>query len=410
MRRLFQDLIHPASDLRGDVVQIILGIPYFYRLFGYEFAIGFRIPRKLDDLASIPPLPEHETVEKGGPGEPFRLRIPAVEDVPYLVEMSTPEKMLNQAEVGLLYNEEYWRFWVRDAIANMSSQFDVSRDHRVVVDAKTGKDCGVVMTYGNPMLTVGLFVLDDGYTYRQAMYPVLRQMLDIANGPSAWELKEQAEKDKVNALPNVDGSSSDSTAITASSLPSTKKIQSMSISLDPEHPIMKLLEPKTKIVDIKYKFYTRIPSYAKFLLKIATVLEDRLAKSCLKAITVTWQFDFFHRIVGSMGKGLEVVFESGKLVSASDDWVPPTPHEKMMAARERIAKAKAENRLDIKPLVYQAQFAPLTFTRLLVGDLSMDQMMDVYAECRITSGDDDAKVMLDILFPKQLFHVDLHSW
>ncbi|KAF9197480.1 hypothetical protein BGZ49_002052 [Haplosporangium sp. Z 27] len=397
MRRLFFDLVHPASDIRGDVIQVIAGIPHFYRQFGYEYALGFGScnPQKLNDLSSIPPLAEHETIEKGGQGEPFLLRTPSDDDVPYLVKMSTPEKMLSHAGAGLLYDEKYWRFWVRDAVANMTTKYDVIRDHWIIVDTETGHDCGVLMTRSKPMLSINLFVLDEGYNYRDAVYSVLRQVIKIANGPTAWEKKVQKEQKEQKEQGIKE---------------EAKKQQGMTLALDPEHPIMKLFASKSTVMTNKSKMYTRIPSYANFLLKIAPVLEERLAQSCLKGITVTWQFDFFRKVVESASKGLEVVFESGKIISASDDWVALSPLEKVMAARARIAKAKEENRPDIKPLVYQAQFAPLTFTKLVVGDLTMDQMMDMYAECSITEGGEDAKKMLDILFPKQSFHFDLHCW
>ncbi|GJJ76248.1 hypothetical protein EMPS_08607 [Entomortierella parvispora] len=393
IRHLYLNLLHPASDLRGDVVQFVAGIPHFYRQFGYEYAIGVPEVRKVNDLAMIPPQPEQETIEKGGVGEPFTLRNPTLDDLPYLMKMSTPAKMLNHSELGLLYDEAYWQFWLHDALVNATYPTDINRDHWIIVDGKTGKDCGAVTAFGHgkPRMTLGMFVLEEGYNYRDAMYPVLRQMIANGNGPTVWELKQTTNE---SALGSSD----------------KKRIKALCIALDPEHPINKLLESSTTLIANNFKMYTRIRSYAKFILKVASVLEDRLAKSCLADITVIWHFDFFRRIEGSTGKGLEIVFESGKIVSASDNWVPLSPHEKMMAARERIAKAKEEQRPDIKPLVYEAQFAPLTFTRLLVGDLTMDQMMSMYVECSVKEGGDHAKMMLDILFPKQQFHFDIYPW
>lgn len=435
VRRLILEMIHPASDQRGDVIQIIPGIPHFYRQFGYEYAIGMRIPSKIDDMYDIPPLPEHETVEKG---EPFQLRVPGLDDIPYLVKMSTPEKMMNKAEVGLLYDEAYWRFSIHDVIVTAEVKQDINREHRIIVDPKTGKDCGVVMTNGERMLYLGIFVLEEGYSYREALFPVLRQMTAIANEPSAWDLKQQEKKEDNEGVERMmegfnqvmDGSKTvdeamkdeekkeqqaeeekkeDKKADPSTQDPKNKKI--LGLALDPQHPVMKLMASKSKVMTSKDKLYTRIPSYAKFILKVAPTLEDRLANSCLAGITVTLHFDFFKKVLGSSGRGLEVVFESGKIVSASDDWVPPSPYEEMVAARERIAKAKEESRPDVKPLIYDVKFAPLTFTRLLVGDMTIDQMRDVYGECEISGGaDGDAELMLDILFPKQTFHVDMFWW
>ncbi|KAG0057441.1 hypothetical protein BGZ83_010009 [Gryganskiella cystojenkinii] len=405
VRRLFHDLIHPASDLRGDLIQIIAGIPHFYRQFGYEYALGFdsHSPQKISDLSSIPPLAEHETVEKGGQGEPFLLRIPSVDDIPYLVKMSTPEKMSRKAGAGLLYDEKYWRFWIRDAAANMTSKHDVTRGHWIIVDTKSGKDCGVLMGRGMDMQTISMFVLDEVHNYRDAVDSVLRQFIETANRPSPWEQKMQQQGQIREETKEQEGQD-------AVALP-RKKTQDITLALDPEHPVMKLFASKSTVMtENNFKMYTRIPSYANFLLKIAPVLEERLASSCLKGITVTWHFDFFRKVIGSAGKGLEVVFESGKIVSARDDWVPLSGLEKVMAARERIAKAKEENRPDIKPLVYGAQFAPLTFTQLVVGDQTMDEMKRMYPECSVNGGGEDAKMMLDIMFPKQTFHFDLFSW
>ncbi|GJJ76237.1 hypothetical protein EMPS_08596 [Entomortierella parvispora] len=435
IRRLFLEMIHPASDQRGDVIQIIPGIPHFYLQFGYEYAIGIRAPRRLDDDA-IPPLPDHETVEKGGQGEPFQLRVPGLDDIPYLVKMSTPEKMMDKAELGTLYDEGYWRYNIHDAIVTAESKTDISREHRIIVDSKTGKDCGVVMTNGERMLLLSLFVLEEGYSYREALYPVFRQMVAISMEPTVWELKQQKDNEaneeverKLEGFKEVmDGSKSIKEAVQdeeqkeqqaeeekkeedkeAAPVAQTKKKRTLGLVLDPQHPVTKLMTSRSQAMTFKHKFYTRIPSYAKFIQTIAPTLEERLANSCLAGITVTWQFDFFRKVLGSSGKGLEVVFEGGKIVSASDDWVLPSPQEKMIAARERIAKAKEENRPDVKPLIFEAKFAPLTFTRLLVGDMTIDQMTDVYGECEVSSGD-EAVLMLDILFPKQSFYFDLFWW
>ena len=39
---------HSRSAQRGHVVQVMIGIPYFYRLFGYEYAIDIAQPRTVD--------------------------------------------------------------------------------------------------------------------------------------------------------------------------------------------------------------------------------------------------------------------------------------------------------------------------------------------------------------------------
>lgn len=43
VRRLLEDMIHPASDERGDVVQFILGLPHFYLYAGTTFLLLYGI-------------------------------------------------------------------------------------------------------------------------------------------------------------------------------------------------------------------------------------------------------------------------------------------------------------------------------------------------------------------------------
>ena len=52
IRALFE-LIHARSEAEGHLVQAITGIPYFYRLFGYEYALDLEWkPRYLRDAYS----------------------------------------------------------------------------------------------------------------------------------------------------------------------------------------------------------------------------------------------------------------------------------------------------------------------------------------------------------------------
>lgn len=48
---------HERSARRGHVLQVMIGIPYFYRLFGYEYAIDMAPARALRDTAGLPPAP-----------------------------------------------------------------------------------------------------------------------------------------------------------------------------------------------------------------------------------------------------------------------------------------------------------------------------------------------------------------
>ncbi len=57
---------HDRSAKRGHLAQLMMGIPYFYRLFGYQYAIPINRTRA---ATSLPAMPEGVTVRVAGPGD-----------------------------------------------------------------------------------------------------------------------------------------------------------------------------------------------------------------------------------------------------------------------------------------------------------------------------------------------------
>jgi predicted N-acetyltransferase YhbS len=75
--RALMNWAHARSAERGHAVQVMIGIPYFYRLFGYEYAID--VPPAL--VVSSP----RQGTGDSAPGVEFRLARP--EDLPALTEL-----------------------------------------------------------------------------------------------------------------------------------------------------------------------------------------------------------------------------------------------------------------------------------------------------------------------------------
>jgi predicted N-acetyltransferase YhbS len=57
---------HERSARRGHLVQVMIGIPYFYRLFGYQYSIVLPPARAVQ---TVPPLPDGHAVRQAGPGD-----------------------------------------------------------------------------------------------------------------------------------------------------------------------------------------------------------------------------------------------------------------------------------------------------------------------------------------------------
>ena len=92
--RALLDVVHGWSAQRGDLVQIIEGIPYFYRQFGYQYAI--RLPPE-----RLVPL-DTDFGETG----PWETRPAMLADIPTMRQMQ--DSVQARADLRLPYAEEIW--------------------------------------------------------------------------------------------------------------------------------------------------------------------------------------------------------------------------------------------------------------------------------------------------------------
>ncbi|KAF9378815.1 hypothetical protein CPB97_009312 [Podila verticillata] len=88
----------------------------------------------------------------------------------------------------------------------------------------------------------------------------------------------------------------------------------------PEHPVTTLLAPHLGAFSC-FCLYTRIPSYPKFILKVAPELEARLAKSPLAGVSAVIHLDCYRRVEGASGRGLDIVIEQGRIDAWATDAV-----------------------------------------------------------------------------------------
>jgi len=114
-----------------------------------------------------------------------------------------------------------------------------------------------------------------------------------------------------------------------------------------------------------YAWYLRVPDLVRFLTLIAPVLETRLAGSIMAGHSGDLKLNFY-------GSGLQLHFEQGKL--SVMPWTP-TYHEDG-----------------------NANFPDQTFLNVLFGHRTLAEVGHIFADC---FADDGAKVLLNILFPKQ---------
>jgi predicted N-acetyltransferase YhbS len=84
--RALMNWAHERSEARGHLVQVMIGIPYFYRQFGYEYAVTQPQSRV---VVSTPPMPDGYAARPAGLGDvPAMARLQDAEQRRFDVRMS----------------------------------------------------------------------------------------------------------------------------------------------------------------------------------------------------------------------------------------------------------------------------------------------------------------------------------
>jgi hypothetical protein len=141
--------------------------------------------------------------------------------------------------------------------------------------------------------------------------------------------------------------------------------------LGAEHPAYQVFDDRLPHSIQPYAWYVRVPDLPGFVRHVAPVLEQRLAGSPLVGHTGELRISFYRR-------GLRFVFEKGKLASA-EPWQPT------------IEKGG------------DAAFPDLSFLQLLFGYRSLEELKHALADC--WTSNDESRVLLGILFPKQASNI-----
>jgi predicted N-acetyltransferase YhbS len=94
--RALMELAHVTSDHRGDVVQVMVGIPYFYRQFGYSYSMPIPGARRLVTVPDADPA--------------IRVRIADAADVAVMDALQLEEQA--SAQVAMTHSASCWRWLV----------------------------------------------------------------------------------------------------------------------------------------------------------------------------------------------------------------------------------------------------------------------------------------------------------
>ncbi len=278
IRALFE-MFHARSAARGEMVQAITGIDYYYRQFGYEYALDLGGSRTFA-VEGVPPLKEGEV-------EPYTLRPATVEDVPHLQALYA--RLCRKSLVYAEATADNWRYyitiWDEPVVRSQRHEIAGAAIRMYMVVDREGHICGFASTAARRRTNkYGVYDLEfyPGVNWQAALPSLLRAFRAIGR-----DLRPMA--------------------------PDAPPFSELVLALGRSHPAYDVLDEKLQARSDKvYAWYVRVPDVQGFVRHIAPVLEQRLAGSILSGYSGELRLELYR-------SGLRLQFERGE-VAAVEPW------------------------------------------------------------------------------------------
>lgn len=322
--------VHEWSRQRGELVQVITGIPYFYRQFGYEMGLTLGGGRG----GYEPHVPRLEE----GKEEAYRFRPVDRADIPWIMRMY--QRQCEREMISAVREEAHWQNELFE-----KSRENVNRVEVRVIETQDGQPVGYLMhpgfAWGTRMALTG-YQLAEGVSYLAVTPSVIRYL---------WKTGQEYAGERKSTL------------------------NAFAFGLGVDHPAYQAAPGGLVLERKPYAYFVRVPDLPAFLQRIAPALERRLQGSACDGHSGELKVSFYR-------DGVRMVFESGKLATV-EDWKPKIKVDEGMAA-----------------------FPDLTFLQLVFGYRTLAEVQHAYADCWVN---DEARVLLETLFPKKYSHVEAIS-
>lgn len=258
VRRQFE-VIHEWGRERGHLMQVITGIPWYYRLFGYEMTLDLH--SGMDVLGHTVPKP------KDGEEERFTIRAAEERDLPFLVRMHG--QMAARSVFACPRDEAQMRY----ELLGRSEHSGVHYRNEVVEEA--GEPVGWLLRAKRPDFTSALAA------YALEFVPD-RPMYEPALAVARHLLRTAASLEQRGTQPGV------------------------ALTLGQGHPVYGVLAAHLSPSDRRYTFFVRVPDVAAFLERVRPALEARLAASPMAGYTGALHIGWYR-------DGVRLAFEDGRL-------------------------------------------------------------------------------------------------
>jgi hypothetical protein len=310
------EMVHARSAAEGHLVQAITGIRYFYRQFGYEYALDLEGGR----IVPVAAIPE----KSGDEAEPCSLRLAVLDDIPHL--MSLYDLPSGASLVWHEASEAFWRHHIG------------SWDDPIVWRAgATGTDL-----YGRLHMVVDGAGEISGYTWLAAR----RWDSDLV----VFALQLMANTNWLVAAPGLLRALRTHGQQIPATERNTSPFSAINLNLGRAHPIYAVLRESLASRTVPpYAWCVRVADVPAFLQHIAPALEARIADSIITGYTGDLKVDLYR-------SGLRLQFADGRLTLA-EPWQAPAYGSDAGAG-----------------------FPPLVFLQLLFGYRSLDDLRAFYPD------------------------------
>jgi len=338
------ETVHKWSKEKGHLLQAITGIPWYYRMFGYEMCVNLGGGRILP-LYNAPKLKDDEQ-------EIISIRKAELTDIPFLSELY--KKGSERSLLACNHTNEMRKH-------DISGRFPGSMGESVLKIIENKENDPIGFFVHNSRLwgpSLGIFVIEliDGISWLDTIPGIIRETIKTAEEYLVIENEKNRKK-----------------SVKEDKEFKPKDLLTINFRLGEEHPVYEVYSHLFRYTNVPYAWYIRVEDIPAFLEKIKPVLEKRLAKSYLVGYTGELKLNMYT-------DGIIIKFEKGK-ITAIEAWDKPSEKET------------------------SAAFPDLTFLQILFGYKDMDELKASRVDCWINRKSQETQVLLKILFPKKASYV-----
>ena len=257
--RAQMEILHEWSAARGELVQAITGIPYYYRQFGYEMTLNLGGGRS--------GYQNHVPKQQDDEEEPFTFRKAEKADIPFLI--ATYNRGCTRSMISAVWSRDLWLYEL-----TKKSKHNLNRRKIFIIEGQDGVPAGFIAVPAikwREKSVVTVYELAPGVSWSAVTPSVIRFL---------WKTGANFAKQHDQPQETFDfwlGDSHPAYDVVASRLPKTSK---------------------------PYAYFLRVPNLLDFIHEITPALETRLLESPFAFYNGEVKLNFYR-------SGLNLVIKNG---------------------------------------------------------------------------------------------------